>query len=74
MYTLITMAIIHEKPKPDLAELIAGRAWTIAGVSHVKVERALERPESWPKHPAFEATKTLDQQPDEISPRWTEVI
>lgn len=37
MKTIVTLEITHDKPLPEIAQMLAGRAWTIAGVKHAEV-------------------------------------
>jgi hypothetical protein len=37
MKTVIVLEIEHRKPIPQLANMIAGRAWSVAGVSRAEV-------------------------------------
>ena len=37
MKTVITLEIEHSKPIPHLADMVAGRAWSIDGVRHAEV-------------------------------------
>ena len=71
MKTTITLVVDHDKPIAALPELVAGRAWTIDGVKTADViiiEQAPERART------TDAQAVLATQPDEISPRWTDVV
>jgi hypothetical protein len=35
--TLVIIEIDHNKPLPDLADLVAQRAWTLSGVNNVEL-------------------------------------
>jgi hypothetical protein len=37
MKTIITIEVEHTKPMPHLANMVAGRAWSIDGVKHAEV-------------------------------------
>jgi hypothetical protein len=37
MKTIVTVEVTHSKPIPHLADMIAGRAWTIGGVKSAEV-------------------------------------
>lgn len=96
MKTFIVLSVTHDKPLPDLPELVAGRAWTIDGVTDAKVMptrwhdplpleselsptgriREIHKPpyQSYPNVAAHLSKQREGHQPDEISPRWTEVL
>lgn len=40
MKTVICIEVEHDRPLPQLANLIAGRAWSIGGVTGAEVMRA----------------------------------
>lgn len=75
----VHLVITTDKDVKDLPELIAGRAWTIDGVSNVEIDET--KSGHWTKDvlpPLYEGAELdsqfLPEQPDEISPRWTEVL
>ena len=69
MKTVITLVIDHEKPIVALPDLVAGRAWTIDGVKSAEIQTPV-RVRTADKAPP----DPIAIQPDEIAPRWLDVI